>query len=83
MEPHCDDGGQWARSPVALQAGPSFGATQETVTFPISDTLFDTCTGELVDLSGTAHVVFLLDVTFNANGDITVELDHVTPNGCR
>jgi hypothetical protein len=22
-------------------------------------------------------------VTFNANGDITVELDHVTPNGCR
>jgi hypothetical protein len=140
----------------AALTSPSRAANQSNLRFPISDTIFDPCTGELVDLSGTAHVVsaltindnhgslmfhsnavesgvgettgasyrllanfsdhlegsfvngqftqttvirnlrlitaggsnnaFAFDDTFhvtaNANGNVTVEFDHLTPNGC-
>jgi hypothetical protein len=141
----------------AALAAPSQAANQLNLRFPISDTVFDPCTGEVVDLSGTAHVVsdltindnhgslmfhsnaaesgvgestgaaytllgnfsdhlegsfvngqftqttvirnlrlvtagggnnyFAFDDTFhatvNANGDVSVEFDHLTPDGCR
>lgn len=138
-------------------AAPSQAANQVNLRFPISETVFDPCTGEVVDLSGAAHVVgaltindnhgslmfhsnavesgvgettvasyrllenfsdhvegsfvngqftqttvirnlrlvtagggnnyFAFDDTFhvtvNANGDVSVEFDHLTPDGCR
>jgi hypothetical protein len=141
----------------AALAGPSQAANQLNLRFPISDTVFDPCTGEVVELSGTAHIVsdltindnhgslmfhsnaaesgvgestgaayrlyenfsdhlegsfvngqftqttvirnlrlvtagggnnyFAFDDTFhvtvNANGDVIVEFDHLTPDGCR
>jgi hypothetical protein len=48
---------------VAPPAG--HAADQMNVRFPISDTIFDPCTDEVVDLDGSAHVV--LDVTINDN----------------
>jgi hypothetical protein len=41
----------------------SQAAIAQNVRFPISDSLFDPCTGETVDLDGTAHVVFELTIT--------------------
>ena len=50
---------------LAVAPPESQGATQMNVRFPISDTIFDPCTGEVVDLDGAAHVV--LDATINDN----------------
>jgi hypothetical protein len=137
-------------------AAPSLGGVQSNVRFPIGDTIYDPCTGEIVDLAGTAHTVLELTlgdnrgslmfhsnahesgvgetsgasytllenfsdhiegsfvngqftqttvarnlrlvtagggnnlfefddtfhVTVNANGDVSVEFDHLTPTGC-
>jgi hypothetical protein len=142
---------------LAALAAPSQAANQINLSFPISDTLFDPCTGEIVDLNGTARIVgdltindnhaslmfhsdavesgfgqtsgapyrllanfsdhiegslvngqftqttvirnerlvaaggqnnyFAFDdtyhITIDANGDVTVEFDHLTPAGCR
>lgn len=50
---------------LAAFGAPSQAANQLNLRFPISDTLFDPCTGEIVDLDGTAHVV--ADLTINDN----------------
>jgi hypothetical protein len=145
-----------ALASLASLVGASRAAIQTQVRFPIGDSIFDPCTGEVVDLSGTAHVVFSMTtngnhgslmfhdndvstgvgettgalyvlvgnfsdhiegtfvngqftqttvirnlrlitaggsnnafafddtfhVTANANGNVTVEFDHLTPNGC-
>lgn len=60
----------FALASSAALAAPSQAANQINVSFPISETVFDPCTGELVDLSGTAHVV--LDTTFNDNHGLTM-----------
>jgi hypothetical protein len=141
---------------AAAFAGSSRAAVVQSARFPIADTIDDPCTGEVVDLTGTAHIVFTMTVndnrgslmfhansiesgvgettgasytlpanfsdhiegsfvngqftqttvirnlrlitagggnnfltfddtfhiTANANGDVTVEFDHLTPTGC-
>lgn len=46
-------------------AASSKAANQMNVRFPVSFTLFNPCTGELVDFSGTAHVVLVLTTNDN------------------
>jgi hypothetical protein len=46
-------------------AGSSQGAVEQSARFPIGDTIYDPCTGEIVDLTGTAHIVFTLTVNDN------------------
>jgi hypothetical protein len=50
---------------LAVAPPDSHAANQMNIRFPISDTIFDPCTGEVVDLDGAAHVV--LDATVNDN----------------
>jgi hypothetical protein len=54
-----------ALASLAVVQPVSHAANQTNVRFPIADTIFDPCTGEVVDLDGAAHVVF--DVTINDN----------------
>jgi hypothetical protein len=46
-------------------AAPSQARVQSNVRFPIGDTIYDPCTGEIVDLSGTVHTV--LELTLGDN----------------
>lgn len=43
----------------------SRAAVEQRARFPIADTIYDPCTGEIVDLAGTAHIVFTMTVDAN------------------
>jgi hypothetical protein len=66
---------------LLILSTPARAANTTNVTLPISGSLFDSCSGENVDYTGTVHVV--ADVTVNGNHVTLVQHEnfHVTATG--
>jgi hypothetical protein len=60
-------------------AAPSQAGVQSNVRLPIGDTIYDPCTSEIVDLSGTAHIV--LELTLGDNRGSLMFHSNAVENG--